>query len=217
MSFYKLGQVQLVVKRKTPPAFATWEEAFLGMDVQIGSVAYWRGDLMTWGSFWYGDTRATSVVDPAYGTVKTWENNLAVCSRVPPDRLVNVDGQLHYDPKAKTRRRRELRYSHTAEVAYLDADEQARFLNMAVENNLSVRQLRQLVKGVDVSPEGSAFDDLKSLQRRIDHVLEAWPAGWNEERQLLLMASGNIRDAIVSAENRKIGKPIINQEMLVGG
>lgn len=220
-AWLKLGRRQLRVTRKTPPKFNVWERLVLGMDVEIEAGAYWRGDLMVWGTVWFGEDRATSAINPDYGTVKTWENNLAVCRRVPPDLIgVSEHGVLRWDPKAVTRRLAGLRYSHTAEVAYLDPDDQALYLAMALENGLSVRDLRAKIKfdkdGVGGDPlgdpvefqTGSTVERMRALVNRIDRLLEKLPAGWTEERELLLVASASVRDALASAESRRVAAPI---------
>ncbi len=221
-AWLKLGRRQLRISRKTPPKFDEWERMVIGMDVEIEAGAYWRGDLMVWGVIWFGEDRATSAVDPDYGTVKTWENNLSVCRRVPPDLVgLTEHGVLHFDAEGRTRRLAGLRYSHTAEVAYLDPESQSTYLEMALENGLSVRSLRAKIRfdktGEGGDPlgdpvefqTGSAVDRLRALVKKTSTLIEKLPDGWTEERELLLVAHSAIRDALLSATNRQVGEPIV--------
>ncbi len=221
-AWMNLGRRQLRIKRSTPPKFEEWEGVVVGMDVEIDAGAYWRGDLMVWGIIWFGEDRATSAIDPDYGTVKTWENNLSVCRRVPPDLVgLTEHGVLQFHAEGRTRRLAGLKYSHTAEVAYLDPDDQSFYLALALENGLKVRALRAKIKfdkhGVGGDPlgdavefqTGSAVERMRALSNRIDRLLEKLPDGWTQERELLMVAGSAVRDALMSAENRKAGSPIV--------
>jgi hypothetical protein len=130
----------------------------LGAEMRRRSAPCIRGDLFNLGSDWYGEDQASSVIDPAWGigSLQTWQNNGSVMNRVE-----------------YSRRREELTYSHFAEVAYLAPDQfanprakrgqsmlsaeqlQDHYMEVAIENSLSVRKLRELIKAdkgeIDVS------------------------------------------------------------------
>lgn len=146
MTFKSRG---LEIKRKTKPPFEQWEEAIGGFDQSMQSSPFWRGDLFNKGMEWYGDTKSTSIFDPSLTNIKTWQNNASVCRRIP------------YES-----RRRELSYSHHAEVAYLEeAADQDRYLQIAIDNVLSVRQLRELIRD-------DTGEEVKFNKRPLDIFLE---------------------------------------------
>lgn len=141
---------ELEIKRKTSPPFEQWTESIGGFDQQLQSAPFWRGDLFNKGLEWYGDAKATSIFDPLTTNVKTWQNNASICRRVEAPR-----------------RREELSYSHHAEVAYLkDESAQDRYLQIAIDNMLSVRKLRELIRSEE---EG---EEINFRKRPLDKFLE---------------------------------------------
>ena len=161
-AWLKFGFRELDITRKTKPPLEQWEDAIAGMDQQMDSAPFWRGDLFNQGCEWYGDTAATSVFDPLKSNVKTWINNGSVCNRVEA-----------------SRRRESLSYSHHAEVAYLDPEDQDKFLQLAIDEGLSVRKLREQIrkhqkdKGKDVSFRvGPIHQRLTKLANKAEGMLE---------------------------------------------
>jgi len=121
--------IGLEIERKTAPPFEQWEGEIRVTETMRFSAPWHRGDLYLKGEEWYGEDRATSVFDPMLHDVKTWQNNASVCRRI----------QL-------SRRREELSYSHHAEVSPLEPAQQDTYLQLAVDNLLSVRQLREKIR-----------------------------------------------------------------------
>lgn len=127
----------LKITRKTAPPFEQWESLMVSLNQMQESGGFWRGDLYLAGEEWYGENKATSIFDPTIWSVKTFQNNASVCRRIPHES-----------------RRRELSYSHHAEVAYLkDESAQARYLQIAIDNMLSVRKLRELIRSEEQGEE----------------------------------------------------------------
>lgn len=220
----------LVFTRKTAPPFEEWARVVLGMDVQIDSEAFWRGDMMIIGGIWYGEDKVTSVIDDERGTAKTWQNNHSICRRIPPD---GINDSLEKDPDYKSRRRDALSYSHHAEVAYMRsyleihldreptqsevADAQAKYLKIAVDEGLSVRRLRAKVRhdllgeGEDPTGDDEQFENGAWIQKvervddRVQKLIEEAPEDWEEEVMLLGNAHRALANALTSARNREIG------------
>lgn len=120
---------ELQIKRKNKPPFEQWESLMVAFNQMAQSSPFWRGDLYLKGEEWYGEDQATSIFDDQDWNLKTWQNNASVCRRIKPSR------------------RRELSYSHHAEVAYLDPELQEQYLQTAIDTQLSVRKLRTLIQG----------------------------------------------------------------------
>ena len=155
---------ELVIDRNTPPPKEQWTEAIGGFDQNLQSSPFWRGDLYLQGVDWYGENFASSVFDPLKSNVKTWQNNASICKRVPP-----------------SSRRGELSYSHHAEVAYLKPEDFAEkhpdlglmdpetlqdyYLDLAIENLLSVTQLRAKLKFDKGEEEADPLGDPIAFQK----------------------------------------------------
>ena len=126
-----------------------WEALgrFLG---SLGRRCSWYvGDWLIFGEALYGESAAQGVeatTRERYSEAErvtgldhgTLMNVRSVCSRVP-----------------RERRRPELPFSHHAEVASLEPDDQVFWLNRAVEDGLSRRALRDEIRGVTGEPSGA--------------------------------------------------------------
>lgn len=159
---YKLRSLEIT--RTTKPPFDQWEDLVAGMDVQIEASPFWRGDAYNIGESWYGADKATSIFDPVSGTLKTWQNNASICARIEV-----------------SRRRESLSYSHHADVAYLKPEDFAEknpelaektpealqdyFLDLAIENLLSVTQLRAKIKFDKGETDADPLDDPISFKK----------------------------------------------------
>lgn len=225
----------LLFTRKTAPPFDEWERVVLGMDVQIDSDAFWRADVMIIGAIWYGEDRATAVIDDEHGTAKTWQNNYSVGRRIPPD---GINDDLEIDPDYESRRRDDLTYSHHAEVAYMrsyletyferkeisrdptqeDVNKyQAKYLKMAADQGLSVTKLRAKIRydllgegedptGDEVSFKmGTWIQRVEKVDTKLRDLVDEAPEDWDEEARLLANARRSVTDALHSARNRDIG------------
>ena len=220
-----------VTRKKSKPPIEEFERLVLGMDVELESSGFWRADAMIWGVVWYGESKAIGVLDPVRSSVKTWQNNLSVGLRLPPDEIRVVDGKPEYDPDSLSRRREELSYSHHAEVAYVEPDQfpkdsdfhestaediQDYYLRMAIENHLSGIKLRALIKfdkgeseldPLDVNFQtGTLLERMAKTRDRISKHIEDVPPEWDPERELLEGAFKSIQSAIESGRNRRIGE-----------
>lgn len=227
----------LTFTRKTAPPIEEWQRIALGMDVQIDSDAFWRADLMIIGIIWYGEDAATAIIDDEHGTAKTWSNNLSVGRRIPPD---GINDDLELDPDYKSRRRDELSYSHHAEVAYMAsyletyfkmkptqdeiAQYQSKYLAMAVDKGLKVRQLREKIRhdllgeGEDPTGDevqfqtGAWVQQVEKVDTKLRDLIEDAPEDWDEEARLLENARRSVTTALASARNRDIGQPAASPE-----
>lgn len=219
-AWFKVTPVGLDITRKTPAPFKQWETEMLGAEMRRRSAPCIRGDLFNLGVDWYGEDRASSVIDPAWGVgaLSTWQNNGSVMNRVE-----------------YSRRREELTYSHYAEVAYLAPDQFANprakrgqsmlsseklqdyYMETAIENGLSVRALRSLIKSdkgeVDVEFNVGALNDrCETLRRKVgslvDDVKQDLPTMGTDAAEHLINAHDELSEAkrTLDAVYRKQGK-----------
>ncbi|MEA2373130.1 MAG: hypothetical protein QOH12_3524 [Solirubrobacteraceae bacterium] len=92
------------------------------------SVGWWIGDWLSYGNTRYGEKYAQAARITGYDT-QTLMNMVYVAGNIDP-----------------LQRRETLSWSHHAEVAALESDEQERWLDRAEESRLSVRDLRLLLR-----------------------------------------------------------------------
>lgn len=237
VKWLKLTPRSLRSTRKTAPPFEEWEQVVLGMDVEMESSAFWRGDVMLLGRIWYGEDQATAVIDDKHGTAKTWANNLSICRRIPPD---GINDDLELDPDYQSRRRDDLSYSHHAEVAYMKSyleqylerpptqaevnDYQTKYLKVAADNGLSVTGLRRKIRhdllGEGEDPMGDEvqfqtgtwIDKVEKVDTKLRDLIDDAPEEWDEETRLLENARRSVTSALNSARNRDIGGPQLSPE-----
>jgi hypothetical protein len=208
------------IKRKTAPPFDEWEAVMASLNLLFESGGFHRGDLYLKGLEWYGEDRASSIFEPELWSIKTFQNNASVCQRIPPER--RRDG-----PCAT--------YSHHAEVCYVQPDWfdtgkhpelkgkdaealQDHYLQLAIDNQLSVTKLRAKIKfdrGEGSDPlgdsvefqKGTALQRLEKLSNKMENIIEDLPEDWDAEARYLESARHQIELAIESGRNRMIGKP----------
>jgi len=202
-SWVKYNKRALIVTRKTAPPFEEWVSVMETMN-QVGqSHTFWLGDLYLVGEQFYGEERATSIMDSTDWNLKTLQNAASICRRIEP-----------------TRRREELSYSHHAEVGYLEPDEQDYYLQKAIDNQLSVTKLRNMINYEKEHGLGSADNEddvafkkrtiierIGSVHTKLGNLLGDLPEDWDAEHQLLTDALHLIDEARNSANNRAIGEP----------
>jgi hypothetical protein len=114
------------------PPETTWEqyEALAGMLGQLHRTAGWLiGDLLNFGEKVYGETYVQAAAATGLAE-QTLMNYASVCSRIP-----------------RARRRPSLPFSVHAEVAYLEPDEQERWLSEAEQEGWTRSELRLAMKG----------------------------------------------------------------------
>ncbi len=142
------------------PPFEEWRDAMITVNHMGHDLPWWRGDLYLAGEKWYGEDRATSIFDPLEWDLHTWQNNASVVRRIPSSR----------------RRDPPLSYSHHAEVAYLEPDSlQDQYLQRAIDNQLSVRQLRELIDSERGSPEEAGEEvqfEVGSVGQRVQKEIQ---------------------------------------------
>ena len=95
------------------------------------SSAWWVGDAINQIERRHGDKVYQAAADVLRLAPQTCANYASICTHVP-----------------RVRRREELEFSHHAEVAYKDPDEQEYWLNKAIENNWKRAELRAAIRGV---------------------------------------------------------------------
>jgi len=176
VSWIKYHFTHLEFTNSSKPPFEQWKDEVVGSETRRRSDPWWRGDLYNQGVAWYGEDVASSIFDPddwGEQSLKTFQNNASVCDRIDT-----------------SRRRERLSFSHHAEVAYLEPEQfedpprttteslQDYYLEIAVENKFSIRQLRDKIK----FDRGNKAPPLKPLYERLlstaEKILE-----WRNETQ----------------------------------
>ncbi len=150
----------LIVTRKTAPPFDEWVALMETMNQINQSHSFWIGDLYNAGEHFYGDMRATSIMDNTDWNLKTLQNAAWVCGKIEPER-----------------RRDELSFSHHAEISALDPADQDKYLQLAIDNLLSVRKLRDLIRSDqdldDVMFRTRALNErCETLRRKVDSLVD---------------------------------------------
>ncbi len=112
-----------------PPdvSYDEWETLGRFLRVLESAVRWWLGDWLAFGEHKYGQ-RYSQALDESDLTYSSLANSKYVSSKVPPEQ-----------------RNGNLSWSHHAEVASLDHEEQRRLLEEAAREKLSVRQLRERI------------------------------------------------------------------------
>ena len=91
----------------------------------------WKiGDTLNYGEALFGE-KWSQAVDPAKHNLKTCGNRMRVAKAIPKSR----------------RRENELSFSHHAEVYKLDPSDQVKYLQIAIDDDMSVSALRELITG----------------------------------------------------------------------
>ena len=134
------------LKITAPLSYAEWEALGSHLQAVHRSVLFWIGDWLMWGQGKYGERYAQAVNATGYA-VQTLMNAQSASSGIE-----------------FSRRSGDLSWSHHAEVAKAEPTEQTRLLEAAVENQLSVRQLRDEVKKKN-NPEITAAPEEETASR----------------------------------------------------
>lgn len=109
------------------PSYEDWEEVGKFIQRSNEAVQFWRGDWLNFGENNYDTwTQHFGKEEAAYQTLA---NEKWVASRIPP-----------------SRRRENLSWSHHAEIADLEPEEQEAMLDMAVKHEMSVSTFRKAVR-----------------------------------------------------------------------
>lgn len=173
------------------PSFEDWEEVGKFIQRSNEAVQFWRGDWLNFGENNYDTwTQHFGKEEAAYQTLA---NEKWVASRIPP-----------------SRRRETLSWSHHAEIADLEPEEQEEMLNMAERNEMSVSTFRKAVRHYKLKLDIPEFTEnqlqptdpevFKSVQSIIDssiHTVELlesldWSMVQKDARDYLLSHIGRV-------------------------
>ena len=197
---YKPRELKITCKKA--PLFDDFMKLVLGMDQEIESSGFWRGDLYNKGLEWFDD----ELIDQLFGpetSWKTWQNNASVCGRVHSSRR-------REGPHAT--------YSHHAEIAYLDPEDfeesekedvrsltaeglQSYYLQMSIENFYTISDLRAQIKS-DKGIMPDLIGAMEKIASKIESLTEDLPYDWDTESTHLEGAHHQIELAIESGRNR---------------
>jgi hypothetical protein len=200
---YKPRELKITCKKR--PLFDDFMKLVLGMDQEIESSGFWRGDLYNHGLEWFDE----ELIDQLFGpetSWKTWQNNASVCGRVHSSRR-------REGPHAT--------YSHHAEIAYLDPEDfedsenedvrsltaeglQSYYLQMSIENFYTISDLRSQIKS-DKGIMPDLIGAMEKIASKIESVTEELPFGWDTESAHLEGAYHQVELAIESGRNRIAG------------
>ena len=109
-------------------SFTEWEAVGRTLDRIRESVHWWRGDWLRYGERTYGE-RYSRVLDPGAGNYQTLANDAWVAGKI-----------------GLSLRRENVPWSHHKEIAPLQPDEQADFLDQTEHHGWSVRELRERIR-----------------------------------------------------------------------
>lgn len=134
------------------PPDITYEEyeALAAMFGRLKRTTSWLiGDLILYGDAVYGE-KYTQAIELTGLAPSTLANYASVCKHIPPSRRrPGVSFSLHY------------------EVAYLEPQDQERWLDMAVEGEWTKERLRQEIRGSKSDPLGNLADNGQDLDSRL--------------------------------------------------
>lgn len=153
------------------PTFEQWHEAGKWLKYVEGAIQWWIGDWLNYGETRWGEmyTQALEETDYAKGTLR---NQKYIADKIPP-----------------SRRNDKLHYSHHIEVASLEPEQQIEMLDLAEQECLTARQLRQKVKALKMQNGNNDIDEYRRLVNQciniIDVLNENYKAGIIEIRMYL--------------------------------
>jgi hypothetical protein len=116
------------LKISAPLSYVEWESLGSHLQAVHRSVLFWIGDWLVWGQGKWGEKYAQAVESTGYA-VQTLMNAQWVASRIE----ISLRGEV-------------LSWSHHREIAALEPPEQGVWLKAAVDNQWTVRELRDEIK-----------------------------------------------------------------------
>jgi len=125
------------------PSFEQWEDVGKFIKKSDKCVQFWLGDWVNYGEYRWGEKYSQALDETTYEQ-HALENMASVARKVE-----------------SSRRREELSYSHHAEVASLTPDKQEKILDLAEKENLTVQEVRVLVKEEKRLLEGGGMEERK--------------------------------------------------------
>lgn len=178
--WYRLKPRELRLKR-TP----TWDEyGDLGYTLaeMRGNSPFWIGDFVNHGEEIFGEKYAQVLSVFGEYEYQTVANYASVMRRVPAERL------------SKPHRKDELYFGHHDAVAKLELKEQGYWLQRAVDEQLSIQDLRDLINpGEAIEREESFREDLNKLILKLQELIGGAPT---EARPFLQVALDAMYDGL---------------------
>ena len=126
------------------PSFEEWQEVGEFIRKAEGSVHFWLGDWLNYGEQKWGEMYAQAIDETGY-EYDTLRHDKAISERIELGR-----------------RRPNLSWSHHQEVAYLDSNEQDKWLALAENEKLTRQELRQNIKEHKFLKSGKQELDMKA-------------------------------------------------------
>ncbi len=148
------------------PSFEDWRELGRWLQHCDGSVHWWIGDWLNYGEVKWSKALEKEAAELGF-TSKTLANDK------------NVAGAVDF-----SRRREKLSWSHHAEVATLQPDEQESLLGQAEQQTMTRQQLRQAVKEhkQQDKPEQKFCMpvECEAITKWLTARRDGWPDGWRD-------------------------------------
>ncbi len=144
-------------------SYDDWRLRGQQLKVMTGALQWWWGDLLNFGEKKYGEKYTEAVED--WGLKHGTARNMAAISR-------EFEMSLRND---------KLTWNHHVAIAGLPQKEQVKLLNKAEKENLSSRDLRELVRQKWLSDNGATsitwevHEAILRLRSHVESCLEHWP------------------------------------------
>lgn len=147
--WYELKKRELYVVR--PPTWGEYDIGGATFAEMRDSVPFWIGDYINIGEEMFGEMYTQALVHFGEYEYQTVANYASVMRRVP----ARVGKEQH--------RRKELSFAHHDAVAKLEIDEQRYWLQRAVDEKLTSRELRELINPEEDAEPRSFWQELDDL------------------------------------------------------
>ena len=135
-------KTSLVIAEGTGPE--EWSEIVTNLSRVEGAIHWWIGD-----AYAYADSR--------------WGMYDSFLKIAPFAKQTVIKDKYIAESIESFRRRNDLSFGHHEAVASLDPDTQDYFLDMAVDEGLSVSQLRKVIKEYNIPKEGVVYLEMKGI------------------------------------------------------
>ncbi len=149
-NWYELRKREFYVRRS--PSWNEYDKTGFSLGSMKGSVPFWIGDYINRGEDTFSERYSQALTHFGQIDYYTVANYASVCRRVP----AKIDRKRH--------RRDELSFSHHDAVAAQTHKKQAYWLQRAVDEELSSKELRALI---NPNPEG----ETKSIHEALDDII----------------------------------------------
>jgi hypothetical protein len=163
------------------PTYEQWESAIKFVQRSEQAVHFWLGDLLNLGNNLYGEkyTQAVELTGFDYGTLA---NDSSVARAIP-----------------QPIRKPELSFEHHRVVAKLNPEDQEKWLDKAVDENLTVKELRRELNGVPKN-DNSKHQALVDLEIAAKNFCEKFGISRDE---LAIIASLDDGERLIEGGNVK--------------